>query len=212
MIGPPPTPSAAHLFSLFFMQRRFETLIILLFFSHETPLFLSASRGRLDVTRLLVESKADVAARDRCFCPPPCHHVSLTICLVAMVSLHCCVPATALKPTLLHTCAASARRNDAPPRAAAAPIKAVLVRVSAGIWHLPLWGRGGGGSHRCRGNCFEQRSRRRGCSAAFVSQASCPPRFGPHLQPHSLQTPGASHFLVFCSKLLLLHMLPLPLV
>jgi hypothetical protein len=38
------------------------------------------------------------------------------------------------------------------------------------------------------------------------------PRFGPHLQPHSLQAPGASHFLVFCSKLLLLHMLLLPLV
>ena len=31
----------------------------------------------------------------------------------------------------LHTCAASARLNDALPRAAAAPIKAVLVRVAA---------------------------------------------------------------------------------
>ena len=64
MIGPPPTPSAAHLFSLFFMQRRFETLIILLFFSHETPLFLSACRGYLEITRLLVESKADVGTMD----------------------------------------------------------------------------------------------------------------------------------------------------
>ena len=117
MIGPPPTPSAAHLFPLFFMQRRFETLIILLFFSHETPLFLSASRGRLDVTRLLVESKADVAARDRCFSPPPSHHLSLTICLAAVATLHSNTPSNSTKPRLLHTCAASARRNDAhPPR------------------------------------------------------------------------------------------------
>jgi hypothetical protein len=45
-------------------------LILLLFFSQDTPLHLSASNGRLEVTRLLVESKADVAARERCFSPP----------------------------------------------------------------------------------------------------------------------------------------------
>jgi hypothetical protein len=64
----------------------------------------------------LVESKADVAARDRCFSPPPSHHLSLTICLAAGVALHSNAPSLTTKPTLLHTCAASARRNDALPR------------------------------------------------------------------------------------------------
>ena len=145
MIGPPPTPSAAHLFSLFFMQRRFETLqrrfetlIILLFFSHETPLFLSASRGRLDVTRLLVESKADVAARDRCFSPPLSHHLSLTISLAAMAKLHSNLPSSAPKPTLLHTCAASARLNDAPPPAS---IVKNTVLACADAWFWCSWHR-----------------------------------------------------------------------
>jgi hypothetical protein len=56
-------------------------LILLLFFSGETPLHSSATNGRLKVTRLLVESKADVAARTMCFSPPPpppSHHLSLT--------------------------------------------------------------------------------------------------------------------------------------
>ncbi len=130
---PPSNPLCrSFIFIIFYAAtRRCETLIILLFFSHETPLFLSACRGYLEVTRLLVESKADVAARNRCFSPPPSHHLSLTIRLVAMVSLHCCVPATAIKPTLLHTCAASALLNDAPPRAAAAQIKTLLVRAAA---------------------------------------------------------------------------------
>jgi hypothetical protein len=63
----------------------------------------------------LVESKADVAARTRCFSPPPSHHLSLTICLAAKVTLHSNTPSTATKPRLLHTCAASARHNDAHP-------------------------------------------------------------------------------------------------
>ena len=106
--------------------------ILLLFFSQWTPLHWSASEGRLEVTRLLVESKADVAA-SRCFSPPPSHHLSLTICLAAVAELHSNTLSTSTKPTLLHTCAASARRNDAPPRAAAAAIKAVLVRVAAAV-------------------------------------------------------------------------------
>ena len=94
-------------------------LILLLSFSQCTPLHLSAIGGELAVCRLLVESKADVAARDRCFNPPPSHHLSLTICLAALATLHSNGPSTATKPTLLHTCAASALLNDAPPRAAA---------------------------------------------------------------------------------------------
>ena len=94
---------------------------------------MSAGNGHLEVTRFLVESKADVAARDRCFSLPPSHHLSLTICLAVVAKLHSNGPSTATKPTLLHTCAASARRNDAPPRSAAAPIKAVLVHVAASV-------------------------------------------------------------------------------
>ncbi len=97
-------------------------LILLLFFSQYTALHDSAEFGRLEVTRLLVESKADVAARSRCFSPPPSHHLSLTICLAALASLHSTKPSATLpapattQPALLHTCAASARPNDAPPR------------------------------------------------------------------------------------------------
>ena len=107
--------------------------ILLLFFSQYTPLHWSAQEGHLEVTRLLVESKADVAARDRCFSPPPSHHLSLTIRLAAVATLHSNLPLTTKKPTSLHTCAASALLNDAPPRAAAAQINAVLVRVSAAV-------------------------------------------------------------------------------
>ena len=107
--------------------------ILLLSFSQRTPLHCSAYDGHLEVARLLVESKADVAARDRCFSPPPSHHLSLTICLAARAKLHSNAPSSATKLTLLHTCAASARRYDAPPRAAAAAIKAVLVRVAAAV-------------------------------------------------------------------------------
>jgi hypothetical protein len=92
-------------------------LILLLFFSRYTPLHYSAMYGHLEVARLLVESKADVAARSRCFRPPSSHRLSLTIYLAAMVTLHSNAPCTSTKPRLLHTCAASARRNDAhPPR------------------------------------------------------------------------------------------------
>ena len=108
-------------------------LILLLFFSEWTVLHLAAYNGRLEICRLLVESKADVAARTRCFSPPPSHHLSLTICLAALAKLHSNLPLTAKKPALLHTCAASARLNDAPPRAAAAQINAFLVRVSAAV-------------------------------------------------------------------------------
>jgi hypothetical protein len=65
--------------------------------------------GRLEITRLLVESKADVAARDWCFSPPPSRHLSITIRLAAVGELHSKSPS----PTLLHTCAASALLNDA---------------------------------------------------------------------------------------------------
>ena len=125
----PPPPSAPRLFSSFSCCK----LILLLFFSQSTPLHQSAREGHLEVTRLLVESKADVAARTRCFSPPPSHHLSLTICLAAVATLHSNWPSTTTKPTSLHTCAASARRNDALPSAAAAPIKAVLVRVAAAV-------------------------------------------------------------------------------
>jgi hypothetical protein len=101
--------------------------ILLIFFSQYTPLHDSACRGHLEVCRLLVESKADVAARDRCFSPPPpSHHLSLTICLAAKTELHSNAPSAARKPTLLHTCAALARPNDAPPPRCRCPVKPFL--------------------------------------------------------------------------------------
>ncbi len=90
-------------------------LIILISFSQSTPLHWSALCDHLAITRLLVESNADVAARDRCFSPPPSHHLALTIYLTAMAKLHSKWPSSATIPTLLHTCAASARLHDAPP-------------------------------------------------------------------------------------------------
>ena len=100
--------------------------LILLLFSQNTPLHCSTANGHLEVTRLLVESKADVTAKTRCFSLPPSHHLSLTICLAAVAALHSNTPSTATKPTSLHTCAASALLNDAPPRAAVARIKRLL--------------------------------------------------------------------------------------
>ncbi len=66
-------------------------LILLLFFSECTPLHWFAREGHVEFCRLLVESKADVAARDRCFSPPPSHHLSLTY------YLPCSASRTALK-------------------------------------------------------------------------------------------------------------------
>ena len=98
-----------------FCLRKF---ILLPFFSQFTSLHRSAFNGHIEVCRLLVESKADVAARTKCFSPPPSHHLSLTICLAAKAILHSNWPSTELNtprlPTLLRTCAASARRYDAP--------------------------------------------------------------------------------------------------
>jgi hypothetical protein len=91
-------------------------LIHLIFFSQATPLHISAIEGHLEICRLLVESKADVAAITGCFSPPPSHHLSLTICLAAVAKLHSNAPSATTKTALLHTCAASARRNEAPPR------------------------------------------------------------------------------------------------
>ena len=128
---------------LLFFEANFcfiSKFILSLSFSQETPLIFSAANGHLEVTRLLVESQADVAARDRCFSPPPSHHLPLTICLAAMAKLHSNGPSNATKPTLLHTCAASARRNDALPRLLrpCLLINAVPLRAAAAVWQSPL--------------------------------------------------------------------------
>ena len=142
--------------------------ILLLSFSQETPLHLSASWGQLEVTRLLVESKADVAARTRCFSPPPSHHLSLTICLAAMEKLHSnmsstpstkptflntCANLGRAKPPLLYTCATSALPNDVPPRRCRClnkSIKAFIVR-----WGCSSSGRKG---QRRKGRCLPPRA------------------------------------------------------
>jgi ankyrin repeat protein len=100
-------------------------------FLQYTPLHKSAENGHLEICRLLVESKADVALRDRCISSPPSHHLSLTIYLAEMATLHSNGPSTTTKPTLLHTCAASAHRNDALCRLAAVRNKTILFGVAA---------------------------------------------------------------------------------
>ncbi len=81
--------AAPYCYYCFYEAKLFlRKFILLLFFSLHIPLHMSALDGHLEVTRLLVESKADVAARDRCFSPPPSHHLSLTICLAGLAALH----------------------------------------------------------------------------------------------------------------------------
>ena len=122
----------------------FAHFILLIFLSLDNPLLFSAGNGHLEICRLLVESNADVAAKSmsfsRCFSHPHSHHLLLTICLAALAALHSNAPSTTTKPTSLHTCAASAFVNEAPPRAAAAEIKntdSLHVRVSG---NFPLFG------------------------------------------------------------------------
>jgi ankyrin repeat protein len=90
-------------------------MCLLLFFSQSTPLHLSAIKGHLEVTRLLVESKADVTAENGCFSPPSFHHLSLTICLAALAEMHSKWPSDATNSTLLNTCSPSTLLNEAPP-------------------------------------------------------------------------------------------------
>jgi hypothetical protein len=108
-------PAPYHYYCFYKAKLCLRKLILLLFFSQYTPLHWCARYGHLEIARLVVESKVDIAARDRYFSPPPSHHLPLTICLAAVATLHSNAPSTATKPTLLHSCAASARRNDAPP-------------------------------------------------------------------------------------------------
>jgi hypothetical protein len=110
-------------------------LIILLFCSESSPLHCSSAYGHLEITRLLVESKADVDARNRCFSPPPSHHLSLTICHAAVAAVHSNWPSTRKKPTSPHTCAASARRNDT---ILHPNVKTNFCRVTAAIWQTPV--------------------------------------------------------------------------
>jgi hypothetical protein len=122
-----------------------------IFFSQSTPLHCSAQERQLEITCLLVESNADVAARAKCFSPPPSHHLSLTICLAAMATLLSNALSTTTDPTLLRTCAASACLKDALPCVVLLPAErecppiffCCRVRVAAAIWQLPLLGVGG---------------------------------------------------------------------
>jgi len=89
-------------------------LILLLVFRYgDTPLHRSATQGELEVCRLLVASKADIAARNRCRSPLRACHGLLTPVAAATAKLHSDAPSTVTRPTLLHIFAVSARRNDA---------------------------------------------------------------------------------------------------
>ncbi len=91
----------------------FLMLILLLVFRYgDTPLHRSADNGSLEVCRLLVASKADIAAKNRCRSPSRACHGLLTP-VAASAILHSNAPSTLTGPTLLHIFAVSARRNDA---------------------------------------------------------------------------------------------------
>ncbi len=115
--------------------------ILLLFIRRCTALHYSA-QGGFEVCRLLVESKADVAAT-RCFSPPPSLHLSLTICLAALAELYSNGPPSTTKTMLLHTCAASVRLNDAllrllRPSPRSGTVNAIRLRAAAAVWQSPL--------------------------------------------------------------------------
>jgi hypothetical protein len=57
----PLPPSTFHLFSPFLCTK----LILLLFFSQDTPLHNAAQKGHLEICRLLLQCNADVGAKDR---------------------------------------------------------------------------------------------------------------------------------------------------
>jgi hypothetical protein len=89
---------------------------------------------------LLVESKADVAARNRCLSPPPSHYLSLTICLaVGWAKLLLKSPSNTIMPTLLHTCAASARRVVLVESKAAKPTLLCTCAASAHLNDAPAY-------------------------------------------------------------------------
>ena len=92
---------------------RSHKLILLLFFSQYTPLHQCASDGRLEICRLLVAWKADVAARTRLRGPWRARHLLLTSCVAEWAKLHSNWPSTATKPTSLHTCAVLTLRYEA---------------------------------------------------------------------------------------------------
>jgi ankyrin repeat protein len=98
-------------------------LIVFFFFRGNTPLHRSAEGGFLEITRLLVESKADVAAGES-MCvsphsppPPPSPSpisrlFSPTFCVEAMAKLRSNGLSKDAKKASLRTFAASAPRND----------------------------------------------------------------------------------------------------
>ena len=87
-------------------------ILLLVFRNGETPLHASILNGKREICRLLVALKADVAARDRCRSPWRARYDLLTR-VAETAKLHSNAPSTGTRPTLLHICAVSSRRNDA---------------------------------------------------------------------------------------------------
>jgi hypothetical protein len=101
---------------LYFHETKLCFLMLILFvvfrYCDETPLHCSAYEGKLEVCRLLVESKAYVAARSRCRSPSRARHDLLTR-VTGTAKLLSKAPSTGTRLTLPHIFAVSARRNDA---------------------------------------------------------------------------------------------------
>ena len=87
--------------------------------SQSTPLHCSSSNGHVRICRLLVEQRADVAAKDKCRSPPRARSRSLTPCVAETAKLRSNTPSTAKNGIWFRFFAASVPRSDAFARLAA---------------------------------------------------------------------------------------------
>jgi hypothetical protein len=132
--------------SVLFHEPKLCLLINSYVFSQWTPLMYSAHYGFLETCRVLVASKADVAAWNRSRSPLRARNLPLTPCVAATAKLHSNAPSTTTQlvtQKLLHTFAASARRNDAAPPTVSAPCfllasspPPAAIRSGCGRWVL----------------------------------------------------------------------------
>ncbi len=113
-------------------------LLIRLFFSQQTPLMACAYNGNVETCRLLVASKADVAAKHRCRSPWRARNLPLTPCVAAATTLPPFAPGKTAIPTLLHTLTVSARRDEPRPANRKRPVHPPRVTVAACRYALGL--------------------------------------------------------------------------
>ncbi len=103
--------------SVLFHETKLCLLIYLFIISQDTPLHYSAWMGHVEICRVLVASKGDVAAQQRCRSPWCARNLPLTSCVAGTATLHSKSPSKGTMSMLLRIFAVSALRNvAAPPR------------------------------------------------------------------------------------------------